>query len=812
MYRAKITNRGWNILAAGALLGFIVIGVLLLSPATESYASPNLQTTPTPTAIPDPVSVFEDATDMAGVALTGAQFGASWGDYDSDGWADLFANNHFQDDPNVYHNNADGTFTDVYTSSNIFVKSDNICDPHGSSWGDYDNDGDLDFYINTGRFKINPFYVNQGDGTFVEQSVGAGIEDLPGRGRTANWIDYDHDGNLDLFKGNEILAEGPDKLYQNNRDGTFSDVSDVSGLNDTSSTWGNVWGDYDDDGDMDVVLTGGGGIKLYRNNGDGTFTEVTSEVGLVRWEAKSWGADFGDYDNDGDLDLYVARANYSTFDHTAISDSTITYFICTTSDVDGFDFQSSTSEVTFDTLGAGGRPPYLSQVYIGATKWNPAATPFTLGADTEHYGEPSYTPGSSIGVFIWQDAPGGTWYFRVSNMRETQGQLRTDGIFTNFANAGLEPYNPSEKPNRLYKNRGDGTFEEVGAAAGVNSAKHSRTGTWGDYNCDGLLDLYVVNSGDVEIGNEANHLYRNNGNGTFTDVAEEAGVQAITPGLGDCAAWADYDHNGFLDLFVVTNGDAGYLSGPHKLYRNLGNGNHWLEIDLVGTVSNRQGIGTRIELSTGGITQIRQMNNGSHYVCQNSPVPHFGLGSATYAEAITVTWPSGLKQVLRQVPADQILTITESEPLTINKSVDVVPVQAGDYLTYTLTIANKPTTAGPATDVVVTDMLPDYTTFVDAGFISPASGAVYTEHVDTGSAITWAISTPIAVDSQASLYLTVQIHVTLANGTVITNTYGMTSDALLGPVWRTLTTTIGSAPSAPGSNVYFPLILKAHSF
>jgi hypothetical protein len=675
MRRAKITSHRWNVLlAAGIILGFVMTGVLLTSLAPELYAAPDFQGALTPTATPDPVSIFEDATGAAGVAFTGAQFGASWGDYDNDGWVDLLANNHWQDRPNVYHNNGNGTFTDVYTTSGIL---DPIRDPHGSSWGDFDNDGDLDLYVTTARWVISPFFVQQGigSGIFLERAVQAGIADLPGRGRTANWIDYDHDGDLDLFKGNAIQDDGPDRLYRNNGWGTFSDVSDVAGLHDTWDTQSNVWGDYDDDGDMDVVLTGGESVRLYRNDGDGTFTYANWQAGIT-WEGRSWGADFGDYDNDGDLDLYIARGNYTVFDHVDVSDSMITYTFHTQDEQDGFDFQTNSGQVTFDTLIGDGPPMPLSQVYIGATEWHPAAIPFTLGAATDHYGEPSYTPGSDVGAFIWQDAPGDTWHFRVSNIRGTQGQLRTAGTFTNVVGVDIDsgdPYDSAAKYNRLYENQGDGTFEEVGSLAGVGSGQDSRTATWLDYNNDGFLDLYVINSGNVQVGNQANHLYRNNRDGTFTDVAEEASVQAITPGLGDCVAYADYDHNGFLDLFVVTDGRAGYLGGPHKLYRNLGNGNHWLEINLVGTISNRQGVGSKVVLSAGGMTQTRQMNNGSHYLCQNDTMLHFGLGGATYAGAITVAWPSGLTEVWPEVSADQILTITEMSTPTPTPTPTITP-------------------------------------------------------------------------------------------------------------------------------------------
>ena len=643
-----------KILIPSIILCLIMGGLSIASSTLESYAAPNVQPPPTP----DSISVFEDVTANAGVAFNGAQFGAAWGDYDNDGWVDLFANNHYQDNPNVYRNNSGSAFIDIYGTSGMYKT-----DPHGASWGDYDNDGDLDLYLTTGRLKVNPLFENQGDGIFLDRAVEAGVEDLQGRGRTANWIDYDNDGDLDLFTGNAIRADGPDKLYRNNGDKSFSDVSTNAGLNSTLSTNGNVWGDYDDDGDLDVVLTGGEQIRLHRNNGDGTFTPVTTQANILGFEARSWAADFGDYDNDGDLDLYIARGNYNYFDNITATDTALTYTFKTSGGEDGFDVDSS-SWLMFDLLTENGDPLLLNQVYLGASKTHPPSIPFSSQDVSLDYGQPTYTSGVDAGLYIWQDGPGGTWHLRASNIFGVQGRVSTDGAFSNLVEVSVDPptaFNSAPKYNRLYQNQGDGTFSQVGFTAGVASSRQSRTGTWLDYNNDGWLDLYVVNSGNVAIGNEANHLYRNNGDGTFTDMAAEAGVEAITPGLGDCAAWADYDHNGFLDLFVVTGEQKGYLSGPHKLYRNLGNNNHWLEINLTGVQSNRQGIGATVEVTAGGVTQRRDLNNGSHYVCQNSAILHFGLGAITQTEAITITWPSGQVQTFHNQPANQILTFIEGE-------------------------------------------------------------------------------------------------------------------------------------------------------
>ncbi|MDX1523246.1 MAG: FG-GAP-like repeat-containing protein, partial [Anaerolineae bacterium] len=514
-------------------------------------------------------------------------------------------------------------------------------------------------------------------------ATAAGIADLPGRGRSANWIDYDNDGDLDLFKANATRADGPDKLYRNNSDGTFADVSSAAGLNNIATSLGNVWGDYDDDGDLDLVLTGSGSANLYRNNGDGTFTDRTSQSGLSS-SGRAVGADFGDYDNDGDLDLFIARSNFTFFDNVdSSSPSEILFHLEADSGHDGFDFDSSSNSVLFDFLNGGGSSVPLKQIYVGSGGVHPPSVPFSSDDITNPNGEPSYNAGTSVGVFVWQTSSG-KWKVRISNKEEVQGRV-SGGTISNVSEFSVEGYNPTPRANFLYENQGDGTFVEVGSAAGVNSTQDSPSGTWFDYDNDGLLDLYVVNSGNVAIGNQPNHLYRNNGDGTFTDVAAGAGVTAVTSGLGDCALTADYDHNGFLDLFVTKEGKAGYHSGPHKLYRNNGNGNNWLQINLVGTTSNAQGIGARVELVANGVTQTRQMNNGMHYRCQNSPTLHFGLAGATEADQLTVTWPSGQVQTLQNVPANQFLTITEEqlESPPIADFVSSSPDQLGETTTFT---------------------------------------------------------------------------------------------------------------------------------
>jgi enediyne biosynthesis protein E4 len=478
---------------------------------------------------------FTDVTAAAGMQTTGFAFGNPiWGDFDSDGKLDLFVDNHYNRPPYVYHNNGNGTFTDISASSGIIQHGDR----HGSAWADFNNDGYLDLYWTKGAkggstlgMKKDELYLNQGNLTFVNTAEAAGTTNTWGRARGVAWADFNHDGYLDIVVGNlrTLMV-----VFQNNGDGTFADVTTASGVGEVMYQE-NMFVDYDNDGWADIFsINSQRGSKLndrlYRNNHDGTFTDVSR---AARLRALSYGrsAAWGDYNNDGYLDVYISR-----------------------------------------------------------------------GQDE--------SPASQT----------------------------------------------------LYKNNGNGTFTEVTAQAGLTSSSNNRAAMWGDYDNDGFLDLYVVNSGSDPIGKGPNHLYRNNGDGTFTDVAPLAGVADAVVSRGRGATWGDYDGDGFLDLFV-TNGedDTDFEQGPQTLFHNnANNSNHWLEIVLVGTSSNRQGLGAAVTIQTNAGIQYRQADGGSgHFLSQGAAPIHFGLGQQTAVNQLTVNWPSGIVQTVSEVAANQKITITE---------------------------------------------------------------------------------------------------------------------------------------------------------
>jgi len=242
---------------------------------------------------------FSDVTEKMGIW---GYMSACFADYDNDGDLDLLVTNFAR--PNaLYQNNGDGTFTDVTARSGV---GDQRGDTYGITFGDYDKDGDLDFYVTSYEFYPDQFYRNNGDGTFTNLSEVVGLKNVEERGLGVCSLDYDNDGDLDIYVANDF---GNDVLYQNLGNGTFRDVSLEAGIKGPYNAMGVAAGDYDNDGDLDIYITNGGTNVLHRNNGDGTFTDVAKAAGVEDTPGIGWGAMFFDYDNDGDLDLYVVNGD-----------------------------------------------------------------------------------------------------------------------------------------------------------------------------------------------------------------------------------------------------------------------------------------------------------------------------------------------------------------------------------------------------------------------------------------------------------------------------------------------------------------------
>jgi len=440
---------------------------------------------------------FIDSTDEAGVPGTGIGNGIAFADYDNDGDLDIYVSA----DPHdiLYRNNGDGTFEDVTAAAGISVIGDGV----SATFGDYDNDGDLDLYIavNDGW---DILFQNEGNGVFRDVSREARINN-PNRARSATFADFDNDGFLDIYVVNEDTAN---ILYKNRNGKTFEDVAQIMNVAHPGPGRCSVWGDYDNDGDLDLYVTNKGAPNvLYRNDGAG-FKDVTEDAG-VEGQGDSTGVAAADYDNDGDLDIYV-------------------------------------------------------------------------GSDGQNF---------------------------------------------------------------LYRNNGDGTFTDVAVEAGVVHVGEA-TPAFGDYDNDGDLDLYLA----VWEGEAV--MYSNNGDGTFTDVTQETKLGAL--GNGWSAVFGDYDGDGDLDIY------ASYTTRSNILYKNNGSDNNWLHIKTQGSLSNRDGIGARIELSTpDGMTQVRVVSGGTGYGSQDSLTVEFGLGENVVVDMVEIRWPSGIVTTLTNVQANQLILVEE---------------------------------------------------------------------------------------------------------------------------------------------------------
>lgn len=465
----------------------------------------------------------------------------------------------------------------------------------GVAAGDYDNDGWVDLYAVAGDGGANLLFRNLSNGTFQEVAKSAGVDVSGVIGAGPTFADYDGDGYLDLFIGG-VSPPGKVLLFNNNGDGTFSDVTSDSMLGTVSknTTFSSAFGDYDMDGDQDLFMTHwGSGVALFdrssehlwRNNGDGTFTDVSIESGISQ---SYWGKfhfaftpNWSDINNDGYLDMLVT----GDFGTSQI-------FI---NQQDGT-FLNTTTDAIDDENGMGG-----------------AVGDYDNDLDFD-------------------------WF--VSSIYDPNGMAE--------ANWGVSG-------NRLYRNNGNGVFKNVTEPAGVEHGFWGWGSCFADLDNDTNPDLVHVNgfstNSAVEYFNDPTRVFISNGNGTFTERAQELGLNDNGQGRG--IVCFDYDMDGDIDIFIANNDQ------PPKLYRNDGgNQNNFLSIKLNGLPPNTQGVGAKIIITaSGGKSQIREIRAGSNFVSQNPAYAHFGLGGAEVVEDIDIEWLDGSTSNLQDVAANQFLTV-----------------------------------------------------------------------------------------------------------------------------------------------------------
>ena len=529
---------------------------------------------PFPALSIEPSIHFTDVTDIAGIRFTHANgatgefhlpetlgAGGAFLDYDNDGYLDLYLVNSAT--PSVlFRNKGDGTFTDVTESAEVDNQGGY---GHGVACGDYDNDGYVDIYVT--NFDANRLYHNDGDGTFTDVTAQAGVGDTRWSS-SATFFDYDSDGYLDLYVVNYVnytldasapicledpafgatekvrgychpkhFEGAPDRLYRNNGDGTFTDATDATNIRDPGGMFlgkglGVVAADFDADGNPDIYVANDDTPNyLFYNKGDGTFAEIAILTGCA-YSADGvaqagMGVDVGDYNGDGFLDLFVTNFSYET--------------------------------------------------------------------------------------------------------------------------------------NTLYRNNGDGTFTDVSykARLGEESYLFLGFGTgFFDPDNDGYLDIFIANghifpnverTTDVLSYKQPNQLFWNQSNSTFIEMRFE-GQHAVSRGT----LFGDYDNDGDTDLLVTQ------LNDKVTLLRNENRtSNNYLRLKLIGTRSNRDGIGARVTLTLGTESQTREVHQGYSYLSSNDPRLLFGLGERTVVDKLQIRWQSGVVQILENLAANQELVATE---------------------------------------------------------------------------------------------------------------------------------------------------------
>ncbi len=487
-----------------------------------------------------PVVEFTDIAARIGLDKTSGGRGIAIFDYDKDGYLDIaIAAAH--GGCNLYHNNGDGTFTDVSIGSGI----DKSVNTFALLAADYNNDGFVDLYITRLGFYggEGELLRNNGDGTFTDVTEEAGLK-LWGPAFSASWVDYDGDGFVDLFIANNLGGlfdrKTPNRLFHNNGDGTFTETTEQAGIKTVWPTIGCAWGDYDNDGRPDLFVSNAmGRSQLYHNNGDGTFTDVSEQAGVTE-QAFGTPATFWDYDNDGWMD---------------------------------------------------------------------------------------------IAQFVWSDHED-----VIHTMRFGEGP-------------------PGSSPMRVYHNNRDGTFTQVNRDLGLNGAWGTMSANVGDVNNDGYLDV-VLGNGSPKMDRLDPMVLMEFDGYKFRDTTFAAGL--AYRGKSHGVTMADLFGDGRMSILVASGGQyPGDLLTTSVYYPNRLAGNY-VNIRLVGVMSNRSAIGAKVSVQAAGRWQYREVSGGTNFGCL--PLEqHFGFAAIESIDAIEIRWPSGLRQRFEGLAINRTYEYTEGE-------------------------------------------------------------------------------------------------------------------------------------------------------
>jgi len=490
--------------------------------------------------------------------------------------------------------------------------------------------------------------------TNIVESVGGG----------AAFLDYDQDGFMDIYMCSGTWIKGftkgekPDvlphnHLYRNLKDGTFEDVTEKAGVGGPWYSMGITVGDYNNDGYPDIYLSNNGANTLYKNNGNGTFTDVTKKAGIAG-DKCSVGAVWFDYDNDGLLDLYVG--NYLFFDPN------YKYYYAP----DGFPgplAYDSEKDVLYHNKGDGIFEDVTDKMGIVDVDGR------AMGVGAADYDDDGfvdiYVANDHTVNYLWHNDAGKKFTDRgvLSGTGFSQAGEATVSMSVDFADFNgdslLDMFISDDGYCALYENLGNGVFRDRSYASGISVASGQFVGwssSFMDYDNDGDVDIFKTNGELKHLYGQEDQLFENDGTGKFKDVSVERGEYFKEEHVGRGACVGDYDNDGDLDVYVMN------LNGHGKLLRNnQGNQNNWIILNLIGKTSNRDAVGARIKLVSGDKVQTAQKKSTTGYLSQNDSRVHFGLQKNDKIDSIEIKWPSGKVQVLKDVKANQILTITETE-------------------------------------------------------------------------------------------------------------------------------------------------------
>jgi enediyne biosynthesis protein E4 len=533
---------------------------------------------------------FEDVTRKAGIHfhheraasserlyLETMGAGVGWIDYDQDGFLDaIFVNSGYTPlfhpmnppQPALYHNNGDGTFTEVTEKAGIHSDGTFF---FGVAVGDFDNDGYPDIYLTGYRHSV--LYHNNGDGTFADVTAKSGVGNEGSWATAAGWFDYDKDGQLDLLVANYVAYDVDHPVSCGLSKPGYRAYCHPDSFPGTSP-------------------------RLYHNNGNGTFSDVTEKAGLLNKDGKSLAVVLTDMNGDGWTDIFIANDTQRNFIYLNNRDGAF-------------------RDVSYSS-GAGFSEDGQAEAGMGADT-----------ADVRHAGQ---------------------YDLYVSHL---DLQL-----------------------NRFYRNNGDATFTDATVAAGfgqTNYLNSSFGARFFDYDNDGWADLLVMNGHILDnitlyhpevTYEEERKLYRNLGDGKFADVSATQSADFRARRVGRGLAVGDYDNDGWLDFLVSNNGEDAQLFHNDGGDRATSKGNHWLGVRLIGTKSNRDGVGAKLKLTAGDLVSYDQKRGGMSFCSAQDPRIYFGLGKHEKIQALEIDWPSGTKEVVRNLAVDQIVTIEEGKGVT----------------------------------------------------------------------------------------------------------------------------------------------------